>query len=432
MDWKQRAQELKAHKPDKCYGRTSLHGDLKSEGFTMGPATVQRWLRKWYAGNTPDETTPTGIEASKKTIETSTDGNSLVITAKSLDIRTLDDLLTEADVDLTIWEVDTFKANAWEMTTKTGQNYTNCQVTAKFKKIIPDSGLDSLLAIISEGIKPRKPITFKQDPGELLYVPTQYDSHIGKLAWAPEVGDDYDIQIATDLYDRATAFGVQRAQLVGKIGKIFLPIGSDLFHVNNQDNETAKGTRQSVDGRLAKIYRVAYHAVIRQIEAFAHIAPIDVVPVRGNHDPEMMMSLMELLAAWFRNTPHVNISTTLKKRSAYMYGDCFIGVCHGDGVGADKLGTVFSTEFPEMWGRAKYRIILIGHWHKQKEMRYVSADTYGNYIVHVCPSLSYTDDWHYEHGFIGDKITEAHVFSKTSKLDTFEITASQLLAMGGG
>jgi hypothetical protein len=46
--------------------------------------------------------------------------------------------------------------------------------------------------------------------------------------------------------------------------------------------------------------------------------------------------------------------------------------------------------------------------------------------------LSYTDDWHYEHGFIGDKITEAHVFSKTSKLDTFEITASQLLAMGGG
>jgi hypothetical protein len=141
----------------------------------------------------------------------------------------------------------------------------------------------------------------------------------------------------------------------------------------------------------------------------------------------MMMALMEFLSAWFRNTPHINISTTLKKRTAYMYGDVFIGVCHGDGVGQDKLATVFSTEFPEMWGRAKYRIIFIGHWHKQKETRYVSCDTFGNFVVHVCPSLSYTDDWHYEKGFIGDKITECHVFSKRGKLDTFQVTASELL-----
>lgn len=370
-------------------------------------------------------------EGAKRVIETETSGGGLTITAKSLDIRTLDDLLRHTDVDLDTWVVDKFKSNAWEVTTKEGQCYTNYQVKADFKRIVPDVAFEALKSL-AEGLKPRKPIKFSGDLGEILYVPTQFDSHIGKLAWAPETGDDYDIRIAEDLYDRATAFGVQRAQVAGKIGRILLPIGSDLFHVNNQDNETAKGTKQAVDGRLAKIYRVAYNAVIRQIESFGHIAPVDVIPVRGNHDPLLMTALMELLAAWFRNTPHVNIDTTLRTRSAYMYGDCFIGVCHGDGVAADKLGTVFSTEFPEMWGRAKYRIIFIGHWHKKKEMRYASADTFGNYIVHVCPSLSYTDDWHYEHGFIGDKITEAHVFTKTSKLDTFEITASQLLAMGGG
>ena len=422
-DWKKRAAEIQEASPT-YIGRDRLYAKLKGEGFTMGSSSVQRLLKRWRLEKETSKTEE--IEVKSKKIEKEFSDNEINITAKSLDIRTLDDLLTESEVDLDVWEVVSHKVNSWEVTTKAGQCYTNYQVTAKMKQIVPDVAFEALKSV-ADGLKPRKVIKCQTNLGDLLYVPTQFDSHIGKLAWAPETGDDYDIRIAEDLYDKATAFGVKRAQITGKIGRILLPVGSDLFHVNSQENETAKGTRQSVDGRLPKIFRVAYNAVIRQVEQFGHIAPVDVVPVHGNHDPQMMMACMEVLAAWFRNTPHINVITTLKKRYAYMYGDVFIGVCHGDGVGMDKLGTVFSTEFPEMWGRAKYRIIFIGHWHKKKEMRYVSADTYGNYIVHVCPSLSYTDDWHYEHGFIGDKITECHVFSKRSKIDTFEVTASQLL-----
>jgi hypothetical protein len=358
-------------------------------------------------------------------IETEDDGSTRTITAKSLDIRTLEDLIQHSNVDMSVWSVDKHVCNSWEVTTGDGRCYTNYQVKAWFKPIVPEVELEALQAIV-EGLTPRRPIKLKVDLGELLFVPTQFDSHFGKLAWAPETGADYDIKIAEERFDQATAFSAELAQRDGRIGRILLPVGSDLFHVNTQANETAKGTPQAVDGRLPKIFRSAYGAVIRQVERLAHIAPIDVVPVHGNHDPQMMMSLMEVLAAWFRNTSHVTVDTSLKKRVAYIWGDCFIGFDHGDGAANDKLPTTFSTEFPELWGSAKYRIIFIGHWHKKKEMRYVSCDTYGNAIVHVCPSLSGTDDWHYLKGFIGDKITENHVFTKFCKLSTFEVTASEL------
>lgn len=53
MDWKEAAEEVRRNQPE--WGRRRLYGELKRRGYTMGSATVGRWLEKARSGSTRPE-----------------------------------------------------------------------------------------------------------------------------------------------------------------------------------------------------------------------------------------------------------------------------------------------------------------------------------------------------------------------------------------
>ena len=86
-----------------------------------------------------------GARTTATTIDKSFSGDEANITTKSLDIRTLEELIDHSEVDLSIWEVVSHEERSWEVTmggdkTASGkpETFTNYLVKAKFRKIVPD------------------------------------------------------------------------------------------------------------------------------------------------------------------------------------------------------------------------------------------------------------------------------------------------------
>lgn len=357
-------------------------------------------------------------------ITTSVEGDRGVVELRSRRIMTLEDALVQARVDLDIWEVEKYIINDWEVGAKlpspvTGKDELKVeplrQIKIWLKRKVPSlherifAGLTERLAAIDHG-KHRRTYPSVRDP-HLLEI-SLFDVHFGKLAWEPETGNDYDLNIAERLYDRAVNDLLMKARGF-PIDSILFPIGQDFFHINNADFTTAHGTKQDVDGRLAKVFETGALAVIHAIDRCIEHAPVKLLWVPGNHDAETSWFLAKYLEAWYRNTPSLTVDAGPSQRKYQRYGINLIGFTHGDEEPQRDLPAIMAAEQRDIWSEVRQCEWHVGHLHKQKETRYLAGDTYGGTGVRVLPSLSGIDAWHYRKGYIQTvRIAEAFLWSR--------------------
>ncbi len=252
-----------------------------------------------------------------------------------------------------------------------------------------------------------------RDP-HLLYVGL-HDHHFGKLAWAAETGENYDLKIAERLYQEAGQELVRKAQGF-PIEKFILPLGHDFLHIDGYDNQTTAGTPQDVDGRFAKIFEVGQYAVIRLIDYLIGIAPVEVIWIPGNHDYQSSYMLSKTIEAWYRQSDRVKVDSAPRPRKRVHYGVNLIGCTHGYDERPAALPGIMAQEWPQEWSASTCREWLLGDKHKAKETRYVSADTIDGVMIRILPSLAGTDLWHFKKGFLGGSTRSALglLYSKTN------------------
>ena len=342
------------------------------------------------------------------------------ITVVSTRIATLDEALAYADVDLTVWEVDRFTINSWEVTLKVDdkpRQVTNHQIKAWLKRRLIDP-LQTALESLADRLRTYQPRRLKplaaNKGGHLLEI-CLFDHHFGMLAWHSETGEDYDTRIAERIYRDAVSDLLARG---GRPEKILFPVGQDFFHINNPYSQTPRGGNQlDVDGRMAKVFEVGMLAVVDAIEACLQVAPVEVLWVPGNHDPETSYYLVQVLAARFHGDDRVEVDTSPAVRKLYPWGLCAIGYTHGDEEPVKELPRIFGDEFPADWARARYKEIHIGHTHRGREMQFATADTIGSTVLRTIPSLCGVDAWHYRKGYVGRvRTAQAFVWDRTGGL----------------
>ncbi len=225
------------------------------------------------------------------------------------------------------------------------------------------------------------------------------DVHFGKNAWAKEVGEDYDLEIASGLYrqavsDTLTFFGRPN------VSKIVFPIGGDFFHSNNFKSETESGTRlESVDDRMSKVFDCGVAAVISAIEDCVAIADTEVVWIPGNHDRESSWYLARLLGCKYENSPYVKIDYRDISRKYVRYGTNLIGLTHKPNK---KLPLTMAIEVPLEWGSTTTREVHTGHYHTRRTESFVTCYEDAGVVHRILPSLSATDSWHFANSFIGN------------------------------
>lgn len=360
------------------------------------------------------------------------------ISLPKTEIHTLEELLAHCEVDASIWEVERFVVNKWEVGAKLGPadaHYIKVtplfQVKATLKRRAPEAiaARDeiSALKVDAAAHMPRKFPTFARvGSSGLMLEPSIYDLHIGKLAWARETGHgNYDSKIARACFDRALETILFRTSQY-KFERIAYVIGNDLIHTDSKSNQTFAGTPQDTDSRYFKCCELARRMQCDAIETLLQLAPVDVYMIPGNHDPMTVWHLGDSLECWFKNAKHVRIDNSPVKRKYSEFGKVMLCWTHGETEKHSDLAYLMSTEQCEMWGRTRYREAHVGHYHTErfdtKRVRTDVRNERGLSEVHgtkvrVIPSLAPPDAWHSAKGYVGNlRSAEAFVWDKSEGL----------------
>lgn len=351
-------------------------------------------------------------------------GNARVVNSPRGRIKSLEALIDAADIDTSQWEIERHKINKWEVGAKDENGRITIeelwQVTAwltQRKGVRNEEVKRVILEQIEDYTKQiRRPTPKPRPQSGLMFEIGAYDLHLGKLAWAEEAGDDYDLGIAADIFKWAISTLIEKASAT-PIEKILLPIGQDFFHFDTQRGQTTKGTELDVDSRWLKMFRTGTDLCVWAVDQLREIAPVEVLVVPGNHEEMSTISLGEYLAAWYRNDEDITIDNSAKQRKYLSYGINALGFCHPDMAKLKDLPMIMASEAPELWATSRVREIHVGHLHQRRTINPLME--YNGVVVRILPSISATDAWHYKSGYVGNlRSAEGYLWSKTGGLSS--------------
>ena len=301
------------------------------------------------------------------------------------------------------------KRNDWDVTMKVNEQphrETNHQYKIELSvKPIQAVLTSEYVKQVFDELEPPKLPAYKYKPGNLMLELPIIDLHLGKLAWAEETGDDYDLKIAEQLY-RDTVL-----DLLGKVKQINLPIeiisypvGQDFFHVDNSNSMTTAGTQVDTDTRWQKIYSKGVELLIWTIELLREIAPVEVRYVPGNHDQTLSYCATYTLSAYYRNTKGVLVDVTPTQRKYLRYGVNLIGYSHGKE--GKRIEHLMQQERPKDWGETVYREWHLGDLHHEE------AKEIGGLKIRRLASVTATDAWHAEKGYQSIRMAQAFIWDR--------------------
>ena len=189
-----------------------------------------------------------------------------------------------------------------------------------------------------------------------------------------------------------------------RVGMVRVPIGHDLFHWDGaKDRKTVNGTDQSyqsVDSRLPKVWMAAVRSVRHMIRKAREIAPVHVIYVPGNHDRTISWMFLERMAAEFAGDKHVTFDLDWSIRKYHEYGSTLTGLTHGNAPRKlVDLKDLMWAESLEAFGRCRYHVWRLGHFHTEKQLLLKTTNEHGMRFD-VLPSLAPADDWHHSEGYV--------------------------------
>lgn len=339
-------------------------------------------------------------------------------------IHTLEALLKHYEADLSLWEVERWVCNKWEVGTfvENGDRVEALveplyQVKATLKRRPHVAAIQDEIASLIEDAKksariPKREIgcVIQNNSGLMLEVNIP-DIHVGKLAWSRETGyKNYDTKIAVDTYVQALDILLERVKGY-KFEQIVYVIGNDMLNSDNLANQTTRGTTVDTDGRYYKTFGTVRRMVTECIEKLRLIAPVKVVAVPGNHDSLSSYHLGDSLECYFHNYIDVEIDNSPLQRKYHEFGKVFLCFQHGDKGKRTDYPLLMAAEKPEAFGRTKYREIHTGHYHQTK------VEEQHGIRVRILPALCEPDAWHSQSGFVNNlQCAEAFVWSRDEGL----------------
>jgi hypothetical protein len=345
-------------------------------------------------------------------------------------IRTLDQLLKAANVDLELWKVKNHTINKWDVTSwKNGEPDTrqNFQVKANLERIEEMFKSKSAAEIFRDMVKDYKapilkviPQNFSIQENNLLEI-SIFDLHIGKLAWGGETFENYDTKIARSRFLGAIETLVHRASGF-PYNRILFPVGNDFFNSDTIYNTTTKGTPQDEDLRWQKTFKVGTRLLVDAINMLKQTGvPVDVVVIPGNHDFERSYYMGEYLDAWFNNDPVVNVNNHASPRKYYRFGKVLLGLTHGSEEKESSLPLLMATDIESKpyWSDTKYHEWHLGHIHRKRNVNYGIVDKKERSVnedlgvtIRYLSSLTGTEEWHHKKGFVGSiKAADAFIWN---------------------
>lgn len=346
-------------------------------------------------------------------------GDNWTISLPKTRIHTLDELLEYAKVDLSIWSVERWVSNKWEVGAKNDKGRLVVEPLFQVKAVLVRRNdmvaIKEEIAALKEDAKRYAPVPKPcarggKTSGNMLELMLP-DLHAGKLCWSKETGyTDYDTAIAVSTYRNAVDALIDRASGY-KFDKIVLGVGNDLLQSDNIQGTTYSGTKVDTDTRFHKTYRVVREMLTETVEKLRLFAPVDIKLVPGNHDTLSTFTLGDSLECRFHNYADVVVDNSPSMHKTVEWGNTFLVLTHGHQGKQTDYAAWMASQYPKEFGRTKFREVHVGHKHK------ASLDEKFGVRVRTLSSLTPPDAWHANQNFIGNlRVAEALVFNKDEGL----------------
>lgn len=390
------------------------HGSISAAARALGvpvPTFASRVARaKQTLGADPSPSLPTAPGNALRV-----HGNSGEVDALTPQrVRTLADLVRVCEIDEAEWEIERWVCNKWDQAAKGPDDKPVVtelyQVKAWLKrKVAVLAARDEIAALITDAKKAIPPRPFKvaagSKGGPLLEINIS-DLHIGKLAWGDETGwEHYDSGIAERLHDTAVDTILERVA-AHTFARVVLVMGNDLLHSDTKAGTTTAGTKLDMDSRWHRSYLIARQMLTRAVDRLAaHVAPVTVLAVPGNHDTLATFCLGDALACYYHKTKGVTVDNAPTMRKYLRHGRVMLMFTHGNTGKLADYPLLMATEQPEMWAATEFREAHTGDKHQLRVQEHKGVR------VRILPALCPPDAWHSEHHFVGmQRSTEAFVW----------------------
>jgi hypothetical protein len=266
--------------------------------------------------------------------------------------------------------------------------------------------LKEFAASLAEGVKGLAPITLApaHTTDSLLSVYKMGDPHFGALAWAQEVGEDFDLAIA----EKLTCGAIDRLVATAPASKVGLLLNlGDMFHADNQRNVTQSGHQLDVDGRWAKIQQVGLRAMLYCVRRLLEKHEKVIFRInRGNHDGHSSYALSLMVSCYFHNEPRVEVDLSPSVTWYLQFGKCLIASTHGDTLKEKDMLGVMAADRPKEWGDTLHRVWYVGHVHHKHIKEYPGG------VIEYVRTLAARDSWHFGQGYRAGRDMELVVHHK--------------------
>lgn len=233
------------------------------------------------------------------------------------------------------------------------------------------------------------------------------DAHIGMLAHASEVGENFDLKIAER--ELCGAIGILIDELPSCERLVINDLG-DATHFENFEGETqASKHRLDCDTRFPKMIRV-YSRVMRFIveKALSKAKFVDVIVNQGNHSRTNDIWMAELLRVAYGHTGRVNVLDNESVFIAYRMGKTLVMTHHSDKCKPSRLVDVMTTDYRKDFGETEFHYIDIGHVHHGMVMK-----EHPSVFVESFNHLAALDKWAHDGGYRNRKSITIVLRSKT-------------------
>ena len=259
-----------------------------------------------------------------------------------------------------------------------------------------------------EGLKTFKPTkppaTVDDDLASLL---TITDFHLGMYAWEAETGDDWDMQIARDVFLNSIHDMIQASPKSGT--GILCQLG-DFLHWDGMLAVTPQsGHILDADTRYGKLVEMAMSVMSEAVRMMLkRYGKVVVLSAEGNHDISGSIWLRKHIKHTFFNEPRVEVIDNEFPYYAYLHGQTMLGFHHGHKMKLANLHKLFASEprFREMWGQARGTYIHTGHYHHER----VIED--GGAIAEQHPTLAARDAYAARGGWVSQRGAKVITYHK--------------------
>ena len=303
-------------------------------------------------------------------------------------------LLKAHGYDPELWELTGARSNIWNAYSKRDgimELYSSKITVRPLKNGLDYEKIDTFFA--NRMFKNRRELTIptNYDPnGEILEINLP-DLHAGLFSWHEETCESYNTHIMKTRFMKCINDILERSKSK-KFEKIVFTTLGDLLHVDNDNQTTARGTFQQVDGRVANAFCVALDALIDAIELLSGFAPLEVIYIAGNHDRTLGYALMKGLEKAFRGDESIKFDTSPNPRKYRRFENVLVGWLHGD-CAKNNISEWLQTEARKDFGDSLFAEVHAGHYHHQQTLEKSGM------IIRYLPTICASSAWEHQKGY---------------------------------